>query len=300
MPRHPVPDPDDVDPTGVRELLAALPDPGPMPEDLVRRIEARLEVERAHRDGGRTGTGVVSAQADRVLDLAAERSRRRPVRMVALLGAAAAGLMVTTVAVTQLIGDGGGVADTAAVYPSRAGEPVDGAEADAAADMTQEDGDGADSGAAGVGDAPAPAAEARDEATQAESATAGAMGPQTAASLEEEAALDITILPAVPPVTPDDVADALWTALDDDDLGFRSTDLSVAEAQSCWQTLAAEHTYTDHVATRAQFVPAPGEGKPAVALLGLHADSTGEAWVMPAACTSDPSLAPLSGPHPLD
>lgn len=37
---------DDVDPTGVRELLAGLPAPGPMPEALVARIQAALEHER--------------------------------------------------------------------------------------------------------------------------------------------------------------------------------------------------------------------------------------------------------------
>ncbi|AKT50864.1 hypothetical protein [Arsenicicoccus sp. oral taxon 190] len=37
--------PDDEDPTGVRDLLASLPDPGPMPPDLVARINASLEAE---------------------------------------------------------------------------------------------------------------------------------------------------------------------------------------------------------------------------------------------------------------
>lgn len=35
------------DPTGVRALLASLPDPGPMPDDLVARITAALEAEVA-------------------------------------------------------------------------------------------------------------------------------------------------------------------------------------------------------------------------------------------------------------
>ncbi len=36
---------DDLDPTGVRALLAALPDPGPMPEQLAARIQAALHTQ---------------------------------------------------------------------------------------------------------------------------------------------------------------------------------------------------------------------------------------------------------------
>ena len=39
------------DPTGMRALLANLPDPGPMPDDLVARISAALAVEAGRGDG---------------------------------------------------------------------------------------------------------------------------------------------------------------------------------------------------------------------------------------------------------
>jgi hypothetical protein len=39
------------DPTGMRALLASLPDPGPMPDDLVARISAALAVEAQRGDG---------------------------------------------------------------------------------------------------------------------------------------------------------------------------------------------------------------------------------------------------------
>jgi len=39
------------DPTGMRALLANLPEPGPMPEDLVARISAALTVEAQRGDG---------------------------------------------------------------------------------------------------------------------------------------------------------------------------------------------------------------------------------------------------------
>lgn len=39
------------DPTGIRELLSALPDPGPMPADLVSRINASIAAEQSAREG---------------------------------------------------------------------------------------------------------------------------------------------------------------------------------------------------------------------------------------------------------
>ena len=40
------------DPTGIRALLSALPDPGPMPPDLVARISASIAQEQSAREGG--------------------------------------------------------------------------------------------------------------------------------------------------------------------------------------------------------------------------------------------------------
>lgn len=94
------------DPTGIRELLASLPEPPPMPADLVQRIEARLATEQAHRDAVGADDESFAARSDTVVDLAAERSRRRPGRTVALLGVAAAGLLVATVAIGELVGGG--------------------------------------------------------------------------------------------------------------------------------------------------------------------------------------------------
>lgn len=48
LPRRPGgPVPPDEDPTGVRALLSSLPEPGPMPQDLVARISASLAAEQA-------------------------------------------------------------------------------------------------------------------------------------------------------------------------------------------------------------------------------------------------------------
>ena len=38
------------DPTGIRDLLSSLPDPGPMPADLVARINASIAAEQSARE----------------------------------------------------------------------------------------------------------------------------------------------------------------------------------------------------------------------------------------------------------
>ncbi|MGE9808352.1 hypothetical protein [Janibacter sp. G1551] len=120
--------PDD-DPTGMRDLLRHLPDPGPMPDDLVARIRASL-AEEASRPV--TAPGVV--------DLVAERSRRRWVLPAA---AAAALIALGGTALLNLQGPSGG-ADSAAV--SRA-VPESGAAADdAGTDAGSGTSDGATSG----------------------------------------------------------------------------------------------------------------------------------------------------------
>lgn len=69
------PDPEN-DPTGVRALLSSLPDPGPMPEHLVARIQASIAAEQAART--------------RVVPLT---PRRRPLWRTAGLAAAAAAVV---------------------------------------------------------------------------------------------------------------------------------------------------------------------------------------------------------------
>lgn len=326
VPHQPDDGRDDVDPTGIRELLASLPDPGPMPEDLVRRIQARLEVERAHQGANGNGgspsssapAGSAVTRADNVLDLAAERSHRRPARTIGVLGAAAAGLLVTTVAVTQFMGASGdaGTADTAASYPSlsrdtSAGDASDAAgagEADdapadddgAALDPVEEDGaeegaagadqDGAEEGAGADLDGQLGAAE--DAATDAGDGQLSMIAPELGGPL--------WVLPPLGPVTADDLTQTFLTALDDTDLAHVDDDLTLQQARSCWQVLAGEHSFDTHVAARAQFVPSSGEARPAVALMGMHEDGTGEAWVLPNDCTGDARVDIISGPHPVD
>lgn len=77
----------------VRSLLAGLPDPGPMPEDLVARIQARL-AEEALRTASAHG-----ALAP-VIDLDSRRRRMRIMGAVAGVGAAAASAAVVGVLMT--------------------------------------------------------------------------------------------------------------------------------------------------------------------------------------------------------
>lgn len=307
MSTSPVPDPDEVDPTGVRELLAALPDPGPMPEDLIRRIEARLEVERAHLGTAGAGGAALSEHADRVVDLATERGRRRPARTMALVGAAAAGLVVTTATLGQWLGaTGTSDSGTAAQYPARdssgAASSDDPAEPESAGDdaadmagapMATDAADEADPDSAEAG--------AQDDEAQ-DGATATEEGGVTAfSSMDLPLPADVVVLPGLGAVHEDDYHGRLLGLAQDDeaDLVLGVGDLTPLEAASCWQGLAPEETFDRYLASRADLA-ADGGRQEAVALLGLNASGSGTTWVVDAACTAAPGADVLSGPTPVD
>ncbi len=86
-PRNPLgsePSRDD-DPTGVRALLSAMPEPDPMPQYLVERINASLAAEQAQRSAKPQSASVTPLLA---------AARRRPRRLVFALAAAAAVALV--------------------------------------------------------------------------------------------------------------------------------------------------------------------------------------------------------------
>lgn len=308
-------DRDEVDPTGIRDLLAGLPDPGPMPEHLVRRIEARLEVEQAARH--QSSPHSLGRQADRVVDLATERSRRRPGRTLAWVGAAAAGLVVTAAVVPQLVdGMGSGDAGTAAYYPTR-DEADTMSDAGAMADVDSEAGDDAGGGdedraepdepqslsstgqdLEAEGDSADTAAE--DEAAEDGAAEDGAGEPASPALPLLPLDGELVLLPELGLLDQEDLTELLLRAVDEQDATptpapVLSGLLTEGEATSCWRDLASSHSFDRYAAARAQVVLPDGQrqGDPVVALLGLDPDGSARSWVMPEDCIVDPDVQPI-------
>jgi hypothetical protein len=84
--RHPAERSPDDDPTGVRDLLSSLPQPAPMPDYLVERINATLAAEQARR----AATTPSGASVTSVTPLLAPARRRSGRLVLAVAGAAAA------------------------------------------------------------------------------------------------------------------------------------------------------------------------------------------------------------------
>jgi hypothetical protein len=273
IPHQPAPgrdDGDEVDPTGIRNLLRSLPDPGPMPEDLVRRIETRLAVELAHRAPSHPFTDEpVEAGGGRVVDLGSERARRRPGRTVLLLGVAAGGLLLTTVVVNDLFGSGMvGGADTAAYAPPS----EDAARDDAAGGAADEQAE-ADAGqAAGGGSA------AEDSAGGDEAAGEGATGGAEVVVLEDLGEVDET-----------GFGDRVRLLGEADLDGSAPSTLSAAQAKSCWAIVADADDWTSRYAA-----PARLDDDAVVMLWGHQRDGDGHAWLMPDECMVNPATPPLA------
>lgn len=199
-PRHGDDTPGELDPTGVRELLSSLPDPGPMPGDLVARISTTLREEQRRREFGG------AAPHTDVISLAAERHVRRPGRTLAWLGSAAAVAVAATVAVSQLWGGGMESADTAAQYQAEVGASGGAGEAtrDSADEGADEAGEGEAAGDAG-GD---------DSADGEDAAAATTHSDPTAGSAPRPAAGGVALsLPGPVTLTGDDVSQELSTWL---------------------------------------------------------------------------------------
>ncbi|HKJ12956.1 MAG TPA: hypothetical protein VJ976_11295 [Ornithinimicrobium sp.] len=100
----PRPEDQDDDPTGVRELLSGLPDPGPMPDHVAARIAATLDEHDPQRDGRSSGTAAsprrtATGQARGGSDVSFGVARQRLPRGPWLVAGAAAVVTVGVVGV---------------------------------------------------------------------------------------------------------------------------------------------------------------------------------------------------------
>lgn len=273
-----VPD-DELDPTGVRALLANLPDPGPMPEELVARISQSLELEHQRRSGGGAGSypldpsgsgshhdRAATAPDGDVISLSSERQRRRPGRAILWLGGAAAVALVGTVSVSQLFGETAMDTGVSAQYP-------------AASDSAQE---GADAGAA-----PDSAGAADDEAADAPAPVVGegeARGESDADALDDGGSLDVDALEARVLTVDGTVllTDAALTDRLESWVAARHvsgvTEWTAAEAVSCINAhdLGADAT--------TQFLVSDATWEDQPAMLVVKKGSSVTAWVIDPAC----------------
>ena len=96
-------DPTERDPTGIRAILSSLPDPGPMPADLVARITASLEQERAA--GNVVPFGAARTPAEETRESWSHADRRPAHRRVQWLAAAAAVAVLASLGGTALVND---------------------------------------------------------------------------------------------------------------------------------------------------------------------------------------------------
>lgn len=270
---------DEVDPTGIRDLLAALPDPGPMPADLVERITARLEVERAHLAG--SAPEGLTARSDAVIDLAAERSHRRPARTLGILGIAAAGLLLTTVTVGELAG--GPLFGRPATMDSAAHVPT-------SAEGRDESGAGGESGADGGGDAGGAAdTDAAAEQEAAAMAADDAQGTSSTGLMAAPGSWDL--VPPLGEVTLSNYRERMIGAVTadlDEDEADDAPPLTVELAEGCWQTVErtagtgrAEPWPSIHAAE------AELDGDSVVVLLATDTAAVGVVAVLPWSCTED-------------
>ena len=314
--------PDDLDPTGVRALLANLPDPGPMPQDLVARISQSLALEQERRTTGSAGgtahpfgstlghtdaslghhdsahqdteqspseqspsieQGMAAERTpDGVISLAAERQRRRPGRTVIWLGGAAAVAMVATFSANQLLGDGSD-SNLSAAVPGAHDAADDGAEAGGVAEPGRGDGEGARPDAAGGDSAPAqPEVDSEPPAAAADDSASTDMGSNS-------------------------LADVVFTAtgtvpLSETQLGDQVSDwvaTTPTEGTGTWSAQLAADCITDRAlqvagADQVMVSEATWQGEPAMLVVAEHAKG-GSAWVLTSDC-GEVLTGPISYP----
>lgn len=278
----------DPDPTGIRALLSSLPDPGPMPEELVDRITTSLREEQRRRESVPVA---VAEDRGRVVSLDEERQRRRPTRVLSALGAAAAVAVAATVATSQIFG-GGTSADlgASAQYGQDTADSAgaDGGAQDDAAATEDEDQGAPDVAGPGV---------AGGDRDQEEGAEAGGGAPGDGQQLFD-AAPEVVVVPGTLALTRDAFVEQLrqevgaWQA--GERSGAPSGGLGSEDATACTRSVP------DALQPRAELHVSAGtlDGDDMVVLVQTAPGPT-TAWVLPSSCARGPAEL-LHGPVVVD
>lgn len=319
----------EVDPTGVRALLSGLPDPGPMPDDVVARITARLHTEQQQRgpgsplpaaaaaagpaatagsspgrpQPGEGGAGPAGSPADAaVVDLGAERRRRRGMT-TALLAGAAAVAVGTAVVASQFANDGvPGVVTADSGSEDQNDSPAAGDDNPGRGEVGQGDDGSAEDGAepapspespesvAPDAEAESPADETSDGAWAEEPDDSGDMGVQPGQP-------GATLLYGIVILDSDDVESQIteWFGDGDTDLDEFRTDtaglgLEMVEAWSCLDSVDADSSVQEFFVA-----PASLDSRTAVLVVADRGESVASVWVLPGECVDGP-VDPLLGP----
>lgn len=289
----------DADPTGMRDVLASLSDPAPMPRQLADRICASLAQEHQARVGApgwhpTTGPAVQDAA---VHDFAAEKAHRRPQQWIMAAAAVLAVGVIGTVVFDQFINNSPDSSSVAA--QANAGN----SESDSAGgDSAESDDEGSDAGSeAAPGDQDSQrqdedSGEAKSEAEADAAAPADdASQPTGIASLGDAAfALGAQALlsTTASEVTGDDITDAL-SLPDSLDVQVDSVaPLDSTELDNCAQAAGGSsgESWLGLAATI--------NGEEVVVLGDKDAESSAatQAWALDSSCPQNASAAVLKGP----
>lgn len=261
------PDDSEGDPTGMRDVLRSLPDPGPMPDSVTTRIQHSLEAEGEHSARSWAGT-------EDVTDLVAERHRRRPAQWVMAAAAVVAVGVIGTVVVDQVLGAGSGSGDAAAQYAPSPDQAGSGSESEGEAEAGDDAASGSES-----------RVQAGDQSALQESAEGESAGPSSVlGDLDDQAFATGALL-----LLQDD--DGVLTGLPAEFSYSPAADaLPARQVDSCVEALGEDPTDGRWTAT-----PATINGSDVI-VLGDMSGPQSRAWAVGEECPDGGRATILTGP----